>query len=661
MIMRSLALTVVLSVLMTALMPLTACAAETEAAADTPSARQQFQYAEWALNRGDLEQFRRLSASLNDYPLAPDLAIAAVLRDLEQAQAEPVEALIKAHAGTAPGERLRRLWLGRLAREQRRAEYVRLYVDNGSETRECLYRRGLLHTKQTQAAFAGLEALYLIGRSLPAVCDPLFAAWSQAGQLEPAIVWQRIELALARGATAVARHQGHYLPAAAQPWLRFRLAAAQAKHSFPSPPQTGQTAQSQHADVIAAALADFARHAPDQALEQLNSRFDQLPTKPAGRVHAAAGLALAEQGEQARALAQLDQLPADAGPLSLYQQRLRVGLKLGAWEQLPRWIQALPASERKRAQWHYWLGRALEEGAPATADASAAAQAAYRRAASDRSLWGFLAAEHLGVAPKIAHQPVAIDAQRLQTLLDSARAARLQELKALGRATEIKREWREYRRLLERTHQGTTRSTALQEAAALAQALDFPVQAIFTLARSGYWDDLALRFPLLYTDLTREAAQRTGLPQAWLLAIIRQESIFNPTVASSANAVGLMQLLPGTARQVAQRLKLPSPNSLDLTDPALNIRLGSAYLAQLYQRFDAQSAVATAAYNAGPTAVQRWLPQEPMPADVWIATIPYRETRSYVARVLAYRLLYAHRLGQPLPKLSELLPPVRGD
>ncbi|EIC20484.1 lytic transglycosylase domain-containing protein [Thiorhodovibrio frisius] len=658
-----------------ALMPLAGGEDDSTSAADLSAARERFGQAQWALENGDMERFDQLSESLAHYPLAPDLAIAALVQRLNQAQASAVEPQIAAMAGTAPGERLRRLWLGRLAREKRWAEYARLYVDNGSETRECLYRRALRDTGDAEAAFAGLADLYLTGGSLPDVCDPLFAAWAQSEGFDPALVWRRIELLLARGNDSIARFQGQYLPAAEQPWLAFRLAAATRAERFPSAPAGKHP---NRARVIAAALADFAARQPNSALELLTKTFADLPPAQAGLVHAAAGLTLAARGERARALAELERLPPGAGSLTLQQKRLRTGLKLGAWELLPQWIEALPKDESRRALWQYWLGRALEQTldtdppepqtaqADATDQKSAGAVAAYRRAADDRSLWGFLAAERLGVAKKIAHRPIPINPERLQELLDSPRAARLRELQALQQDIEIRREWREYARALERAHQGEARAIALREAAALAQALGFRIQAILILARSGYWDDLELRFPLLYTELTEEAAKATGLPPSWLLAIIRQESIFNPDAISPADAMGLMQLLPSTAREVAGRLELPTPAAADLIEPALNIRLGSAYLAYLNEVFDGHEALATAAYNAGPTAVRRWLPQQapdasqeqPMAADVWIATIPYRETRAYVDRVLTYRVLYDQRLGRPLPVLSELLPPI---
>ena len=89
-----------------------------------------------------------------------------------------------------------------------------------------------------------------------------------------------------------------------------------------------------------------------------------------------------------------------------------------------------------------------------------------------------------------------------------------------------------------------------------------------------------------------------------------------------------------------------------------NISLGSAYLARMHRRFNDNPVLAAAAYNAGPAKVDRWLPAQPLDADIWVATIPFRETRSYVRRVLAYRLIYDHRLGRPIEPLSELMRPI---
>jgi soluble lytic murein transglycosylase len=142
-----------------------------------------------------------------------------------------------------------------------------------------------------------------------------------------------------------------------------------------------------------------------------------------------------------------------------------------------------------------------------------------------------------------------------------------------------------------------------------------------------------------------------------VLAVLRQESVFARTSASPAGALGLMQLMPKTAAAVAQGLRLARPSRWDLLDPEVSVTLGSSYLAELRDRFG-HPVLATAAYNAGPTAVARWLPRECMDADLWILDIPYAETRAYVERVMTYRVIYTARLGQERAPLSLWMRPI---
>lgn len=140
-----------------------------------------------------------------------------------------------------------------------------------------------------------------------------------------------------------------------------------------------------------------------------------------------------------------------------------------------------------------------------------------------------------------------------------------------------------------------------------------------------------------------------SVPEALALGVMRQESSFDPAVMSGAGAVGLMQLLPSTAAELARG----SANAMMLSDPAANMALGTAYLAQLITRFGGCVPYAVAAYNAGPKRLTDWIgPGASPPADmaalaVWIEHIPFAETRAYVPRVLESALVYNR--GRPLP------------
>jgi soluble lytic murein transglycosylase len=138
---------------------------------------------------------------------------------------------------------------------------------------------------------------------------------------------------------------------------------------------------------------------------------------------------------------------------------------------------------------------------------------------------------------------------------------------------------------------------------------------------------------------------------ALVLAVIRQESAFDQKAQSSAGALGLMQLMPRTAKHIAKKLQLPYSDAKLTKDPTYNVRLGRAYLGNLLDGFGGSYILAIASYNAGPARVQSWLSEYGDPRDRgvdavdWIETIPFPETRNYVQRVLENLQIYRHRLN----------------
>lgn len=166
-----------------------------------------------------------------------------------------------------------------------------------------------------------------------------------------------------------------------------------------------------------------------------------------------------------------------------------------------------------------------------------------------------------------------------------------------------------------------------------------------------------LAYPLAYRDLVEENARRSKVPADLLQALMREESSLDPLVVSWAGAVGLTQLMPSTARSVAQRLGLGPVSIRRLQDPAFNVRVGTAYLGSLLQRWKGDYVLACASYNAGPGAVSRWLRERgSLPLDEFVEEIPIDQTRNYVKRVLdsfaAYRLIY----GEGEARFPALMP-----
>ncbi len=174
----------------------------------------------------------------------------------------------------------------------------------------------------------------------------------------------------------------------------------------------------------------------------------------------------------------------------------------------------------------------------------------------------------------------------------------------------------------------------------LAGQAQWHERAIYAMAEFGQMGALAQRFPQGFAPEFIAAADSYDLPLSWLYAIARRESAYNPEARSRANAYGLMQILPDTASYLAKR----PIRSSKLKQPKYSTEFGAQYLAYLANRLSPHPVLRTAAYNAGWRRVESWLPQHEMPLDIWIETIPYKETREYTQAVIAYEHIYAHQL-----------------
>lgn len=228
---------------------------------------------------------------------------------------------------------------------------------------------------------------------------------------------------------------------------------------------------------------------------------------------------------------------------------------------------------------------------------------------------------------------------------------------ALVRRMGILRElaWRD--RALRELDQARERSTGAWDAAAVALRLGSDGWALpaIRLGWSGFarnggeWTRGLLEavWPLPYRDQIERSAAELGLPPALVAGVARQESAFDPSAVSVAGAVGLMQLMPATAAELARERGEPPPGREELTDPFRNLALGTRYLAGLLDRFPDSGVGVLASYNAGPHRWRRWrrFPEASVDDELLIERIPFRETRLYVKLVLRNASLYARLHG----------------
>jgi soluble lytic murein transglycosylase len=159
-----------------------------------------------------------------------------------------------------------------------------------------------------------------------------------------------------------------------------------------------------------------------------------------------------------------------------------------------------------------------------------------------------------------------------------------------------------------------------------------------------------------FKDEFAAASRDQGVDEEILYGIARQESRFVPDIVSSAGAVGVMQLMPGTARWVAKQLARTDFRPALVTKVDVNTQFGAYYFKYWQDRLDGLPALAAAAYNAGPNRAQAWRPPTAaLEGAIWVETIPFNETRDYVKKVLANAMVYTQALNRPYAPLSARL------
>jgi len=576
---------------------------------------------------------------LRGYPLHPYIQQRWLQRRLTAH--EDIETFLQEHRGSPMDWPLRRPWLMSLANSQQAELFLTYFPGSSDAVLNCTALQQRLSNKQadTKAIWREVEALWTVGKSQPKHCDPLFSQWRKAETLTADVVLRRIQLSAEGGEVGLIRYLKTLLPADRQ-YLADMWQQVRTNPAVIAQPRFFPGKHVIERDVLAYGLKRLVWRSPDQAL-QVWRRFVSDPYFTAAQrldVQRQFAIALASKGDS-RADDWMRQLPAESLDNSVAQWQVGHALRELNWPKVQQVIENFPAELAADVNWRYWLARALEEQGQ-----QAEAEAIFREVAQRRHFYGFMAAAKLGLPPSLAHTPVPVSDDELVLIQQHPAVQRAKEWLALGRMTEARREWN----FLQRS---VTEPQKLA-AAKLAGKLEWHERAIFTLADAGYWDDVELRFPLAYKDEIQRFANSAKVDSGWAMAIARRESSFMPDANSPVGARGLMQIMPDTANYIAKKRVQAST----LYNPVTNIDYGTDYLNYLMRRNDGNLIMATAAYNAGYSRVRQWIPQgQPLPVDVWVETIPYRETREYVKAVMAYYQIYNIRLNEPIDVFQPLL------
>ncbi|WP_394233703.1 transglycosylase SLT domain-containing protein [Pseudomonas anguilliseptica] len=610
-------------------------------AATLTQQRQYYDQAKAALAKGDKGPYQRYASALRDYPLEPYLAYDELTARLKSASNDEIEKFLAEHGDLPQISWMKLRWLRWLAERGEWQTFINYYDPALNFTElDCLYGQYQLSHGMRAEGNATAEKLWLVGKSQPNACDPLFTLWAAEGQLTEQKRWQRAKLAAEARNYGLVTHLIKSMPTLGNHGKTL-LQVAQKPELLKQTSRFTQT-DAAMADVVGLGLRRLARQDPESALKLLDGYAKRMKFSSEEQVAIAReiGLTLAKRFDS-RALQVMAKYDPELRDNTVSEWRARLLLRLGRWDEANQLTRRMPAELGNTNRWRYWQARSLQLAQPNSQEP----KALYQALAKERDFYGFMAADQVQAPYQLNNKPLNLSPQTIQKVRNSAAIRRALEFHARGQVADGRREWYNVSRLFSRDE--------MVAQARLAYEMGWYFPAIRTISQAQYWDDLEVRFPMAHREhLVREAKNR-DIHSSWVFAVTRQESAFMADAKSHVGAMGLMQLMPATAKETARRFGIPLSSPQLAYRPEVNIQLGAAYLSQIYGQFNGNRVLASAAYNAGPGRVRQWLRgADHLSYDVWIENIPFDETRQYVQNVLSYSVIYGEKLNAPQPLVA---------
>lgn len=603
------------------------------------SARETFQLAEKYLVTGNEARFNELFRALHYYPLQPYLEQQRLMKNLNVKHLNAIDSFLTTYKNTPLDWPLRKKWLNYLAKRDKQALYLKYFKPTSNAALTCqFYLYQLKAGLSDKVVLPKVTKLWTVGKSQPDVCDPLFSQWQKQGYRTADTIWQRVEKAADGGKSSLLPYLIKLLPDdlkyQGELWRKVRSNPA-----YVSRLSRFKKMNEKDTQILTYGLRRYVWRDPDNALEVFKKAQQRFPftAQQINSIEARFAKALASKGHK-EAKVWFAKLNDSQFTSDLIQWQITEILRREDWQQIKTDLLTIPESQQSRLQWRYWYGRSLLE-----TNEPEQGLAVLTEVAQERHYYGFLAAGYLNAPVQLKHMPVEVTAQEVNKVLSYPAAKRAFEFFHLGRFSSARSEWNFWLKKLSKQEKLV--------AAKVAYDKGWYDRAIFTLANVGYLNDVDLRFPLAFDQDINQFAKQKSINPAWAFAITRRESSFMVDANSPVGASGLMQLMPATAKQLARK-KMPRKK---LYNAQKNIALGTKYLKQLLDRYNGNIILATASYNAGPHRIKQWIKERPdLPADIWIETIPFKETREYVKSVMAYKQIYQLKTGQKSQLFAEL-------
>ncbi len=603
--------------------------------------RYNYELAKSAISKKDWDRFAHHYALLGDYPLTPYLDFAILKRDIKKLPFDKIDLFLASNKDTFLAAKAREQVLYELAKQKNWVVYQEYYNHTVEPVDlKCFELQARVQTGD-QSAYEEVASIWVSPKSLPKACDPLFLMWRKNQGLTNKIAWERFIQAIKAKNTGLARYIRNQMTGETKGYATQFLYI----HAYPYQVKNKKLFYDnsiENQQIIVHGVKRIARRDPKLALRYWNSYesrqlFDEHIALDAKQA-LAKRLMYKGHVDEAEKLIQASPSLKQA---DIVQRFIRESLKSQHWDKVLQWISYLDLEQQNSDRWLYWRARA-EEALTRHGNPEAAI---YQKLAKNRSFYGFLSADILGHPYSLLNHSDKADPSTKQIVSSQGAVRRAKELWLRGNMLEAQAEW------LYGTRNMSPKE--LKAAGTLASEWGWYNKGIMAMISGGHWNHLDVRFPLAYQNEIEKVSTKTNVEVPLLYAITRQESAFREEAKSHAGAMGLMQLLPSTAKQTARKNGMKI-NKSDLLEPETNLALGGHYISELLNKFNGNRILAAAAYNAGPHRVSRWLNDKSLvPFDIWIETIPFHETRGYVQNILAFSVIYAQKLGHTSPFITE--------
>lgn len=605
-----------------------------------------FKQAEASLKSRKLDDFRNQFAQLSTYPIQGYLDYDYFVNNIHKASKRHVRKFLDQYSEYPTAYHLNGKWLRFQAKHKNWKTFLEFYDGRGNTTLKCLSFQAKIALKQTDGLLKEITPVWLKGKSQPKACDKPFQYFVKNETNVSKLIWLRIEKAFKANKTSLARYLARKLDAKQQNIVSTWYQAHRRPESHLKKSLRIKDNEINR-KILTHSFIRLARRNASNAHKQwlrYKSKF-QFSSQQLSKIEKKIALSAAYQ-YLPQAKQWLSELPDYLKTDKTDKWLARIHLRDQDWSGLIKTINSMSSSLQESNEWQYWLARSFE-----SIGQQSKANKEFEKIAQKGSYYGFLAADKIKQNYVINQQNAVSELDEQSLLKNNKHLLRARELYYVGRLLDARREWSKGVKALA--------IPKIKQAAALASKWQWHDNAIKTVAKTPHRQDYNLRFPMPYKNIVMEHALTKKLDPSLIYGVIRRESLFDPKANSPVGAMGLMQLMPRTAKQTAKSLGIKRLKTKDIYDIKNNINFGTQYFKKVLNRFDNNPTLAAAAYNAGPHRVKKWLPKaKSMDADLWVETIPYNETRNYVQAVLAYSSIFDKSLGN-IEKISNRMKSVK--